>query len=105
MTDIEEVARLVAEAPDAARPAVAGLLRQVAHDLSTPVSTFSLEVFSARRVLEHVQAVGARGAGEQLELLREILENLECSTSILVEYAEALSQLANGDDETSVAEG
>ncbi len=98
MSDAVKLRSLVDGVPPEARPEVARVLRRLAHDLNTPISTLTMEVFSARMLLDKLRPsarVGGKPESAQaLSELEEICSNLEHASSSLTEYVSGLSALA-----------
>ena len=94
---------LVEQVRTEARTEVRRVLRQLAHDLNTPISTLTMEVFSARMLLDKLRP--STRAGEKpdsvkvLSDLGEICSNLEHASSGLTEYVSTLSRLASDSAE------
>ncbi len=112
--DAAVVTTLIERLPPEARPHAARLLRQVAHDLGTPISTLVMEAFSARLLLDRIGRSPGEvlpvGAAETVSELRELCANLEHATAGVTAYVSALTGLAlqgtgGGDDGESPPEG
>jgi len=101
MSNAKTLTSLIDDVPPEARQHVVRLLRQVVHDIATPLSTVSMEVFSAKILLGELRpstSAGLRsGSGKALSDLEEICSNLERASSSLARYADALSGLASAD--------
>ena len=101
MSSPAKVTNLVERIPAELRPHLAPLLRQLAHDLKTPLSTFTMEIFSARLLLNKLR--GPAGDNTRAESrsalsgLDEVHANLELAVAAMSAYAAALSGLAAGD--------
>lgn len=76
-----------------ARPDVGRVLRQLAHDINTPISTLAMDMFSVRLLLEKLAGVNIPQQTKTISDLTEICANLERTSSRLAEYASALSDL------------
>lgn len=87
---------------DARRPA-ARLLRQIAHDIQSPLGTLAMEVFSARMLLNQLERSSsglpeAQGR-KALADLNAISANMERASNQLAEYLNQLTTLEAADDE------
>lgn len=81
--------------PSEARAPGTRLLRQIAHDLQTPLSTLAMEVFSIRLLLKNLDPSSSASPPERAKAfaeLNEIFVNMERASSQLSEY---LGQLTN----------
>lgn len=98
MSNARDLERMVCGLPAPVQTAVAGILSQVAHDLSTPVATVTMEVYSARRVLGTLAAAAAAasdpGRDQALTELADICANLEGVLPTLADYIATLSSFA-----------
>jgi signal transduction histidine kinase len=77
-----------------ARTEVAALLRLLTHDLNTPIATFSMDLYSARMLLEDLRAASLESprpdTAKALLQLEGICTNLEHASSKLAEYVSFL---------------
>ena len=89
--DSSKIARLIEDLPPETRLRVGHILVQLSHDLSAPLSTIGMEVYSARRLVRGPDA----GTTEGLESLHEICTNLGHAASALAEYVTVLSDLGS----------
>ncbi len=90
---------LVEQAQAEARLELARVMRQLAHDLNTPIATLAMEVFSAQMMLDKLrppaQADKPEEAARALSNLKDICANLEDVSSSLKEYMSVFSRLAS----------
>lgn len=104
MSDAVTLKGLVEQVRTEARPEVARVLRQLVHDLNTPISTLTMEVFSARMLLDKLRPATRAGvkpeSAQALSDLEDICSNLKHASSSLTEYVSGLSVLA--DDSAAV---
>ncbi|TAN40121.1 MAG: hypothetical protein EPN22_17530 [Nitrospirae bacterium] len=91
MTGMAKFETLFEAIPADARPHVARVLRQVVHDINTPLSTLAMEVFSARQTLTKLHTI--HEGVEVVASLTGICSNAERATSELSEYVAALGKL------------
>ena len=83
--------------PPACRPAVGHLLRRIAHDLNTPLSTVTMEAYSATRLLQRLRTgTGSERATVSSEL-DDGLTNLRAATNQLAALVAALTALEGGE--------
>ncbi len=92
MKDKAKLATLVQALPKEAGPHVARLLRQLAHDLDTPLSTFTMDVYSARALVEDLAST-TEDRGALLVQLVSVLDNLEAATLGMRELSQTLRQM------------
>lgn len=89
---------MLASVPSDARLHVERLLRQIVHDVNAPLATFSMEVFSARQLLENAGPAAPEGqtalGSDSLTELAAIFANLESASSALSTYLGMLASLA-----------
>lgn len=86
-----DLKRLIDAMPAEVRPQVERVLRHVAHDVRTPVSTIVMDVFSARRLIGSLEDSVRPESGKALADLAEICSNLEHASSNLGEYLDSLA--------------
>ncbi len=98
MRDTNKLRSLVERTLPEARPELARVLGQLAHDLSTPISTLTMEVYSTRMLLDRLRRSTPAGwtveGPKSLFVLEEICSNLELASASLTEYISALTELA-----------
>ena len=93
--------------PAEARAPAKQLLRQIAHDVQSPLSTLAMEVFSIRLLLGKLEPSSSAPAAERLKAfagLQEILVNMDRASLQLSEYLSEVTGMGT-DDSSSVDEG
>lgn len=98
MSNGARIASSVAAMTPEVRAHVNALLRQIVHDINTPISTVSMEVFSARILLSRLREIGGEDSTESARIIEEILgicENMERTTLKLSDCASNLDRLAS----------
>ncbi len=103
MSDAVTPRSLVDGMPPELRPMVARLLNRLAHDLNTPTSTLTMELFSARMLLDKLRPSARKGenpdSARALLDLAEICSNLDHALSGLTKHVSMLSGLASDSAE------
>ena len=98
MTDIKKLANQFLDLPPDARAPGARMLRQIAHDVQTPLSTLAMEVFSVRLLLGKLDPSSSASPLERSKAfagVNEIFANMERASSQISEY---MNQLPTVDD-------
>lgn len=102
MTDIEKLLVVFRSLPNDARSTTAKLLRQIAHDLQSPLSTLSMEVYSAQMLLDQLDTASS---ATQIRTVRAnlgaISANMERASSQLAEYLSDLASISDRDEATA----
>lgn len=106
MTNTEKLASTFLSLPSEARPTAARLLRQVAHDVQSPVSTLAMEVFSIRLLLGQLESASSGTSAARnskvLADLHEISANMERASGQLSEYLNQLTSFEADSEEASL---
>lgn len=104
MTDARKLANHFLDLPSEARAPATRLLRQIAHDVQTPLSTLAMEVFSTRLLLTKLDPSNSASPSERskaLSSLSEIFANMERASSQISEYLNQLTSLGTDGLESS----
>lgn len=105
MTNTEKLSNTFQSLPAELRPAAAKLLHQVAHDVQSPLSALSMEVFSIRMLLgqlEPASSVTSVRDPKLLANLNAISANMERASTQLAEYLKFLTTLPVGREDASL---
>lgn len=98
MGDAVSLNHLISSISPDTREQITPVLRRLAHDLNTPVATLTMDLFSARRLLDRLQNSRPSASGPEavqgLSDLAEVCANLELTVTNLTQYARAFSELA-----------
>jgi hypothetical protein len=100
MTDTKKLASHFFGLPVDARALAARMLRQVAHDVQTPLSTLAMEVFSIRLLLNKLDPSSSAPALERARAfasLNEIFTNMERASSQISEYMNELPNIETSE--------
>jgi hypothetical protein len=93
--DTRKISSLLSSLPVEARDAAEGLLRQLTHDVQTPLATLAMEIFSFRLLLGKLgpssSSLSDPDVSKRIASLSEISENMERASTELSDY---LSELA-----------
>lgn len=93
----DKLRQTFASLPAEAQPAVMVLLRQIAHDLQSPVSALSMEAFSIQHLATELQGkpadVSTANALHAVKALNEISANVERAAGGILEYIGLMSRL------------
>lgn len=102
MSKADTLTSLVDQVPPEARPELLRLLRQLKHNLTTPISTLAMEVYSAQLLLERLRSsLGESRRPEDVRTvseLEEICNNIERVSSALASSVSALSEAVAAED-------
>jgi hypothetical protein len=91
----DKLRRVYASLPADAQTAVMELLRQVGHDLQSPLSALTMEAFSIQHIGAQLQrnSAGSAAAVQAIAALNEISANVERAAAGMLGYLSVMSQL------------
>ncbi|HWA78162.1 MAG TPA: hypothetical protein VG937_37760 [Polyangiaceae bacterium] len=105
MTNTEKLSNTFQSLPAELRPLAAKLLNQVAHDVQSPLSALTMEVFSIRMLLgqlEPASSVTSVRSPKLLANLNAISSNMERASNQLAEYLKFLTTLQADSEDPSL---
>jgi hypothetical protein len=91
----DKLRRVYASLPAEAQTAVMELLRQVGHDLQSPLSALTMEAFSIQHLVGQLErnSGGSAAALPAIAALNEISANVERAAAGMLTYLSVMSQL------------